>query len=95
MKPYSNLHTHNLGFLLFAARFTAIIGTLAVLISFWMFAQLFFTKNPVEVGLGSSIFLTYSIGILLGSGVMAAIVGFEENYRKRTEVILTSSKSEI
>ena len=38
------------------------------------------------------VFIPSAIGILLLSGVMAALVSFEDNYRKRTEAMIIGSE---
>ena len=38
------------------------------------------------------VFIPSAIGILLLSGVMAALVSFEDNYRKRTEAMIIDRK---
>lgn len=87
MKPYKKLKSENLGLLLFTARATAIVGFIFVILAILL--ALF------GVGLASSSGFTLlastmslvpmAIGILFMSGLMAAVVAFEENYRVRTE----------
>jgi hypothetical protein len=95
MKPYRNLKSLNLGSLLFIARFLAYIGWfilalggLSAVTSFiGLFSKLgFFQYNAM---IGAFAFFPIGIMILVFSGIMAAIVAFEDNYRIRT-VHLTS-----
>lgn len=90
MKPYKNLKSENLGLLLFTARATAIIGflfvILAILVSLVGIGAVSFAGYEVIAATLSLI--PMAIGILFMSGLMAAIVAFEENYRIRTEHLL-------
>lgn len=93
MKPYKKLKSENLGLLLFTARATAIIGFIFVILAI-LFAF-------VGVGLSSAVGYTIiagtmslvpmAIGVLFMSGLMAAVVAFEENYRVRTEHMVKGS----
>ncbi|MCC5878328.1 MAG: hypothetical protein JJU03_00325 [Idiomarina sp.] len=87
MKPYKNLKSENLGLLLFTARATAIFGFL------WLIVAILFSVFGAFI-VTSVTFIPAAIGILFMSGLMAAIVAFEENYRIRTEHMLNTTMSE-
>lgn len=83
MKPYPNIQTHNLKLLLLLARITVYIGSVVLIIAIGTGVIAFFTGGlatffPVLT------FTPLAISILFFSGLMAAIVSFEENYRLRT-----------
>lgn len=81
MKPYKKLKSENLGLLLFTARATAILGMVSLIVSI-LFSVI---GSPI---VGTVTFIPMAIGILFMSGLMAAVVAFEENYRLRTEHLL-------
>ena len=92
MKPYKNLNSHNLGVLLLLARITVYLGALVVFASlvFFIFAYTSPTFGPFAYAILA--YIPASIVIFLISGIMAAIVSFEDNYRKRTEFILSEHR---
>lgn len=90
MKPYKNLQSKHLGFLLFIARATAVIGLL-----FFVFAILLFSLTIFGITIGTLSlvsFLPFSMGVILFSGLLAVVVAWEEGYRLRTEHMISSSK---
>lgn len=87
MKPYKNLKSENLGLLLFTARATAIFGFI------WTIVAILLSIIGGFV-ITSLTFIPAAIGILFMSGLMAAIVAFEENYRIRTEHLLNTAMPE-
>jgi hypothetical protein len=90
MKPYKNIQSKHLGFLLFIARATAIIGLFVFIFSILMF---FLTFVGVSMGAMSLVtFLPMSMGIIFFSGLLAVLVAWEEGYRLRTKHILSSAK---
>lgn len=92
MKPYKNLSSRNLGILLLLSRITVYIGVLVVLASLVFFVAAY--ASPT-FGLFAYAILAYipaSIVIFLISGIMAAIVSVEDNYRKRTEFMLSERR---
>ena len=92
MKPYKNITTHNLGLLLLLARITAYVGFLLTAIAVVASIVGFMTTSLVGVFPMLS-FIPLAVSVLFFSGVMAAIVAFEESYRKRTEHVV--SRNEI
>ncbi|MCG9737410.1 hypothetical protein L1D32_04450 [Shewanella insulae] len=89
MKPYKNLNSKNLGLLLLVARLTAVIGGGLTLFSILICAALTFTGGLVTAS-SFFAFIPLSVGVLFLSGLMAALVSFEENFRLRTEHIIGS-----
>lgn len=91
MKPYKNLNSKNLGLLLFLARATAVIGLIFVV--FAVFAAVVGISASGLMMLAPLMgLIPMSISVLFLSGLMAAIVAFEENYRKRTEHLLGNTE---
>ena len=91
MKPYGNLQSKNLSLMLFLARALALLGILGLSLGIIAFFSMVFFGG-FFAGAGSTL-LPIGFGALFFSTFMAAIVGFEENYRKRTEHLV--SKDEI
>ena len=86
MKPYKNIQSKHLGFLLFIARATAVIGLFVFIFSILLFSLTF-------VGAMSLVtFLPISMGIIFFSGLFAVLVAWEEGYRLRTEHIVNSAE---
>ena len=95
MKPYKNLESQNLAFLLLIARLTVGFGFLTLLMSVVVFIKALSSSAFNIMAMGAASYVAFSLLIFFGSGVMAAIVAFEENYRKRTELLLSKSKEDI
>lgn len=91
MKPYKNLKSKNLGLLLLLARIVAVIGILFTAITLFVFTYLIFSTGIYGVTTIFA-FVPMSVSILFLSGLMAAIVAFEENYRVKTEYLIKSDK---
>lgn len=95
MKPYKKIETHHLGLLLLVARIYAVAGFLFLGLILLVLLGIIFggPLNPISY---SSISLATALPLTLGllglSGVFAAIVAFEEGFRKRTEVLLSCSE---
>ena len=90
MKPYKNIQSKHLGFLLFIARATAIIGLFVFIFSILMFCL---TVVGISMGAMSLVtFLPMSMGIIFFSGLLAVLVAWEEGYRLRTEHIVNNAK---
>ncbi|WP_339724196.1 hypothetical protein [uncultured Paraglaciecola sp.] len=90
MKPYKNIQSKHLGFLLLIARATAIIGLLVFIFSIVMFCLTFMGKSIGAMSLIT--FLPMSMGIIFFSGILAVLVAWEEGYRLRTEHMINSAK---
>ncbi len=88
MKPFKNIETQNLKILLFIARAFAYLGGLLVLVTSFMALMVLASSGKAI----SIVFMLLPTAFLLlfASGVSAAIVSIEENYRKRTEHLLRS-----
>lgn len=92
MKPYKSLSSQNLGLLLILARGVAVLGVLSLVLS--LVITVFLTFSAGIVGVTSSLFfIPLSVCILFFSGLMAAVVAFEENYRIRTEYLVSGHKT--
>ncbi|MBV1907732.1 MAG: hypothetical protein KUG78_00330 [Kangiellaceae bacterium] len=89
MKPYRNLKSQNLGFLLLLARVTVYVGILVILAAIVFFIVAYNSPFLKPMAVGGLVFIPYSTIIFFVSGLMAAIVSFEENYRLRTEFFLS------
>lgn len=92
MKPYKNLYSHNLGLLLFLARILAVLGMLLTVISIGAIIFMAFLIGLYSVTT-VLVLIPISLSVLVMSGIMAALVAFEENYRLRTEHLLNQNKS--
>ncbi|MEA3379255.1 MAG: hypothetical protein U9Q87_00055 [Pseudomonadota bacterium] len=90
MKPYKNITTHHLGLLLLA-RATAYVGFLFTIVAIMASAIGFITLSLASV-MPMLAFIPMAVSVLFFSGVMAAIVAFEESYRKRTEHLVSSNE---
>ena len=90
MKPYRNITTHNLGLLLLLARVTAYVGFLLTIVALVATTAGFLTTSLASV-FPMLAFIPMAVSVLFFSGVMAAIVAFEESYRKRTEHLINSN----
>jgi hypothetical protein len=95
LKPYKHIETHHLGFLLFVARLFAVVGFLFLgLVLVVVLGIIFGGPSPFSYSrISMATALPLTLGLLGLSGVFAAIVAFEEGFRKRTEALL--SKTEI
>ncbi|MFT2092013.1 hypothetical protein [Paraglaciecola sp. 2405UD69-4] len=91
MKPYNNIQSTHLGFLLFIARATAVIGLLLFIFSILMFCLTFLGKSIGAMSLVT--FLPMSMGVIFFSGLLAVLVAWEEGYRMRTEHMINSEKT--
>jgi hypothetical protein len=92
MKPYKRISSQNLGLLLLLARITAVLGIILFVIS--IIAILFmFIGSGFHALTTSLVFIPMSVSILFISGIMAAIVAFEENYRIRTEYLVREDET--
>ncbi|MEP0174411.1 MAG: hypothetical protein ABJH28_14120 [Paraglaciecola sp.] len=89
MKPYQNIQSKHLGFLLFIARATAIIGLLVFTFSILMFCLTFMGQSIGAMSLVT--FLPMSMGIIFFSGLLAVLVAWEEGYRLRTEHMISNT----
>ena len=90
MKPFKNIESHNLSLLLLTARFTAVVGEVFLVVA--IIATLISLSAGITGIVSAIVFIPSAIGILLLSGVMAALVSFEDNYRKRTEAMIIGSE---
>ena len=93
MKPYNNLSTQNLPLLLLITRITTVLALIAIVLSIVAFIASFFMKTGFVINqffvLSTAIFPS-AMYVLLGSGVVAAIIAFEESYRKKSEAYIAS-----
>ena len=94
MKPYKNIQSKHLGFLLFIARATAVIGLFVFIFSILLFSLTFVGAMSLVTFLPMSLvtFLPISMGIIFFSGLFAVLVAWEEGYRLRTEHIVNSAE---
>lgn len=94
MKPYKNIQSKHLGFLLFIARATAVIGLFVFIFSILLFSLTFVGAMSLVTFLPMSLvtFLPISMGIIFFSGLFAVLVAWEEGYRLRTERIINSAE---
>ncbi|ADN75842.1 conserved hypothetical protein [Ferrimonas balearica DSM 9799] len=89
MKPYKNIKSENLGLLLLLARVTAVFGI--VLSAMSLVAIVFKVIFSGGWAITSSLaIIPVCVGTLFASGLMAATVAIEENYRIRTVHLLSS-----
>ena len=102
MKPYKNIQSKHLGFLLFIARATPVIGLFVFIFSILLFSLTFVGAMSLVTFLPMSLsaflpmslvtFLPISMGIIFFSGLFAVLVAWEEGYRLRTEHIVNSAE---
>lgn len=95
MKPYRHIETHHLGLLLFVARLFDVFsflffGRLLVVLFGVIWGGPLHLLSYLNISITASLFLT--LGVLNVSGILAAIVAFEEGFRKRTEAILSNNE---
>ena len=90
MKPYKNLESYNLSLLLLIARFTAVLGILFLVLA--IITTLITLPGGFTSIMSALVFIPMAIGVLLLSGVMAVLVSFEENYRKRTMALINENE---
>ena len=88
MLPYKSLSSKNLGFLLLIVRATTVLSLFFILMSVLLMCY-FALFSPV---LNANFFImpmiliiSISIVVLLSAGILAALIGFEESYRKKVE----------
>lgn len=91
MKPYKNLSSNNLSLLLLVVRITTAMSLLTVIlaligISSQLWLPGFGASTWNAIGLAM---LLPSLKVLLGSGVIAAIIAFKE-YRKKSAAYIAS-----
>jgi uncharacterized membrane protein len=90
MKPYRNIQSKHLPLLLLLARVLVYLSLL-----FFVLATAFavFTMGVYALLMPNVIatFAAFTFAALLLSGLMAAVVAFEESYRLRTEHLLRAS----
>ncbi len=92
MKPYKNIQSYNLALLLLLARVTAYIGIFMSAIS--IISVVFMVISSGLFAMTTAIaFIPLSVGVLFLSGLMAAIVALEENYRLRTLHIVSQKEA--
>ena len=90
MKPYKNIRSEHLGFLLFIARATAVLGLLAFICSILLFCLTFVGLSMGPISLVT--FLPMSMCIIFFSGLLAVLVAWEEGYRLRTVHMISNAK---
>lgn len=81
MKPYKNLSSHHLGPLLLLARLFIYLGSLFALGALVMFISSLSSPYGQVSAMGGAVLLPASLILIAISGIFAAIVAFEENYR--------------
>ncbi|MBY5979528.1 hypothetical protein [Ferrimonas balearica] len=92
MKPYKNIKSENLGLLLLLARVTAVFGIVLSAISLIAIAFMVISSGIWSITSGLAI-IPVCVGTLFASGLMAATVAIEENYRVRTMHLLSSAET--
>jgi uncharacterized protein with PQ loop repeat len=95
LKPYKHIETRHLGLLLFVARLFAVFsflffGLLLVVLIGIIWGGPLHLLSYLNISITASLFLT--LGVLSFSGILAAVVAFEEGFRKRTEAILSNNE---
>jgi uncharacterized membrane protein len=93
MKPYKNLSSQNLPLLLLITRLTTVLAILTIILSITGFFGQFFMHLGFGISQWTAIavaILPSSLTVLFCSGIAAAIIAFEENYRKKTEAYIAS-----
>ncbi len=103
MKPYKNITSKNLGILLFIARALIILGAILPILLIPL-SYVYFIGAPGLFSVTSfyisflpvTIFVvSLLISLFIISGILAAIVSFEENYRRRTEAYIQNLDNKI
>ncbi|MBP6519990.1 MULTISPECIES: hypothetical protein [unclassified Shewanella] len=95
MKPYKNLSSKHLALLLMITRVTTVVSLLAVVLSLIGLASQFWMTRGFSLNFWSTVgiaTLIPSLQVLLGSGIIAAIIAFEESYRQKSEAFIASLK---
>jgi len=96
MKPYKNLSSKNLPLLLLITRLTTVLALLAIILSIIGFFSQFFMQLGFGVSQWIAIavaILPSSLTILFCSGIVAAIIAFEESYRKKSEAYIAKPEA--
>jgi hypothetical protein len=87
MNPYKKIKSQNLEFLLLTSKVTAFLGMFGVVAS--LFYSIFLAYAiGIAVGIAGVSMVFFALALLFCSGIMAAIVAFEESYRLRTEALI-------
>jgi hypothetical protein len=93
MKPYQHLSSKHLPLLLLITRITTVLAIAAIILSIIGFFSQFFMQTGFGVSQWSVIgiaMLPSSLTVLFCSGIVAAIISFEESYRKKSEAYISS-----
>jgi len=93
MKPYKNLSSQNLPLLLLITRLTTVLALLAIILAIVGFFSQFFIQSGFGLSPLAAIAATIlpaSLTVLFCSGIVAAIIAFEESYRKKSEAYIAS-----
>ncbi|SHH23710.1 hypothetical protein [Ferrimonas marina] len=92
MKPYKNIKSENLGLLLLLARVTAVFGIFLSFLTLILFIVNALSSGPLAITT-SVVYIPVCITTLFLSGLMAATVAIEENYRVRTVHLVSQGKT--
>lgn len=93
MKPYKNLSTQNLPLLLLITRVTTALALVVLIVAIIAFIASFFMKPAFGMNsllVSATALIPSALFVLLASGVIAAIIAFEESYRKKSEAYIAS-----
>lgn len=93
MRPYRNLKSQNLPLMLLLARALAYLSVILFVVNIVSFINMTFLSSGIMgATAGLNLFLEAFI-LLVVSSLLAAVVAFEENYRRRTEHLLSQSET--
>lgn len=93
MRPYRNLKSENLPLMLFLARAIAYLSVILFVVNIVSFINMTFLSSGIMgATAGLNLFLE-AFTLLVISSLLAAVVAFEENYRRRTEHLLSQSET--
>lgn len=92
MKPYRNISSKNLPLMLFVARMLAYIGSLLFIVGIVLFVSITFLRTGMFGATTGIAVLPFAFTALVVSTLLAAVVAFEDNYRIRTEHLVSNKE---
>jgi len=91
VKPYRNLKSENLPLMLLLARVFAYLGVILFVVSIVLFMNMTLLSSGIMGATAGLTLFPFAFTLLVISSLLAAVVAFEENYRRRTEHFVSES----
>lgn len=89
MRPYKSIKSKNLALMLFLARAFAYMGIILFFVGIIVFVTMTFTSTGFLGSAAGLTFFPFAFILLVISSLLAAVVSLEENYRLRTEYLIS------